>query len=279
MIAVEYRIGRFTSSQISRLIDFGTRDMTESEKEELKKINPKSQKRIIEDISIFGSKALTYIEEKECERCLGRSIDTGAYSQEMTWGKIWEAYVFEFVLGMEYSLCSKQTEVHPKYPFWAGSPDFKKTEVAGEMKCYYPKKFFLLSKALLQLIDGIISLDDFKSKFGAEYWQVVSNSCILNVPKCELLIFTPTKAQLDHIFKIMDGEEKGYEGWFERIGLDPWMYRFLDESRDGYYKLPHIPEHSNWPNMVKYEFTPPKEDLKLLEFVVCNAEKTLTSTK
>lgn len=246
MIHHTTRIGRFTSSQMHRLMSLD-----------------RSGKK-------FGAPALTYIKEKEAERCLGRSIDTGAYSPEMTWGKVMEAYVFSFVLGIEYTLCSKETVVHPKYAFWSGSPDFTKTQTAGEIKCYYPKKFFEYSKALLQLKEGVITLEDFKAEFKAEYWQVVSNGVILNKPKCELIVFTPTHKQLCHIIELMD------EGWFEKLGLEPWMYRFIDEARDKFYKLPHIPEHSEWPNFVSYEFQPPAEDIILLTKTVINAEKLLT---
>ena len=75
MIANVNRIGRFTSSQIWKL-------MTDGRSE-----------------NGLGAPAITYIEEKRAERCLGRSIDLGAHSQALTWGKVMEVVGFEQEMG------------------------------------------------------------------------------------------------------------------------------------------------------------------------------------
>ena len=113
MIANKLRIGRFTSSNIWKLMTDGRGE------------------------NGFGAPAITYIEEKRAERCLGRSIDLGAHSQALTWGKVMEVIGFEQEMGIEYSLCSQETIQHPKYPFWSGSPDAKTSTKAVEMKCFY----------------------------------------------------------------------------------------------------------------------------------------------
>lgn len=245
MVDIEFRIGRFTSSQIYKLMTLD-----------------RSGKG-------FGAPAKTYIEDKRAERCLGRSIDTGAYSRDMTWGKVMEAWAFENEMGIEYTLCSKETIVHPEYRFWSGSPDYTKNNTAGEMKCFQPKAFYLLSKALLSLNDGIISIDVFKSNFPEIYWQVVSNSILLGVENCEIMAFTPTEAQLIQI-----REEIEETNFLERIGVEPWQGRFITESE--LYNLAYIPKHSNWPNKVIHYFKPNKEDLELLTDTVIKAEKLLT---
>lgn len=245
MVDVELRIGRFTSSNIHKLM---TKD--------------RSGKG-------FGAPAKTYIEEKRAERFLGRSVELGTSSQEMTWGKVMEYWAFENVMGLEYSLCSKDTIVHPKYRFWTGTPDYTKENTAGEMKCFYPKRYYTLSKALLELNDSKISLEEFKGEFGEIYWQVVSNASILGFDNCEIMAFTPTEEQLLQI-----REEIEETNLLELAGVELWQGRFIVESP--LHNLPYIPSHSKWPNMVKFTFQPTKEDLDSLEGNVIKAEKLLT---
>ena len=99
MIEIKERIGRFTSSNIHKLT---SKDKTGKS---------------------FGEPALTYIEEKKAERTFCRSVDLGATTNDLTWGKVMEHYCNEFHLGLEYTLCSNITNVHPKYKFWSGSKD------------------------------------------------------------------------------------------------------------------------------------------------------------
>jgi hypothetical protein len=68
MVETVERIGRFTSSNIWKLT---TKDRSGKS---------------------FGPPALTYIEEKKGERCLGRSLDLGKDSQSTIWGKLAEHF-------------------------------------------------------------------------------------------------------------------------------------------------------------------------------------------
>lgn len=238
MINVVERIGRFTSSNIYRLL---------------------------------GSDAVikTYILEKKAERSLGRSVDLGATSQPLIWGKVAEYYCHKFHLGLEYSLISKQTVTHPKIKFWSGSPDAEKKETACEIKCYEPKKFYLFSIALLQLKEGLITLDAFKKDFKEEYYQVVSNAILLNKPKAELIAYTPTEEQLIQI-----RQEIEETNVLEVLGIELWQGRFIYEKN--IYNLSYIPTGIDYPNFVSYEFVIPADDIILLTKAVLNAEKLLT---
>lgn len=246
MINIAARIGRFTSSNISKLT---TKD--------------RSGKG-------FGAPALTYIEEKRAERSLGRSIDLGATGTSLTWGKIAEFYCHKFHLGLEYSLVSKLTVTHIRHKFWSGSPDAEKEQTACEIKCYEPKKFYLFSMALLKLKQKLITLEDFKSDFKEEYWQVVSNAILLNKPKAELIAYTPTEEQLMQI-----RQEVEEESILESLGIEPWQGRFIFEKE--IYNLPYIPTGIEYPNFVKYEFQVPADDIIFLTKCVLDAEKLLTS--
>lgn len=238
MITYESRIGRFTSSNIYRLA---------------------------------GTKAVakTYIDEKRAERCLGRSIDLGANTQPTVWGKILEHYLHEYVLGLEYNLCSKDTETHPEYPFWSGSPDFKKTDTAVESKCFYPKRFFELSRNIIKVNESIMSLEEFKKEEKEVFWQVVSNAIILGMDKCEIIAYTPTESQLIDLQDKLSNTNLG-----EILGLNEWEYRFIAEKK--IYELPYVPSHSKWPNIVKLNFDLTNDDKDFLTSCVIEAEKQLT---
>lgn len=246
MINQKERIGNFTSSNIYRLV--GTPAVRE-----------------------------TYLKEKRAERALGRSVDTGAYSQSMTFGKVMEAYFFMqekyFPTGSGYNLCNKETQVHPKFPFWVGSCDVEGKQDAGEIKCFYPKEYYNLSSALIKLNEGKMTIEQFKKDWKEVYWQVVSNGIILNKPMCTIFVYTPTKEELEDCILML--EETAFA---EKIGLDPWMVRFMIEAKEKneLYKLPYLdPEKTDWPNMVKHTFQPAAEDVILLTKSVIEAEKLL----
>ena len=246
MINTQSRVANFTSSQMFRIV---------------------------------GTPAVlkTYLKEKRAERDLKRSIDLGAYSQEMTWGKVIEAYFFlqekYFPTGCGYSLCSKETAVHPKYSFWVGSCDVEGKQDAGEIKCFYPKNYHALALALLALISGKITLEAFKLEFKEIYWQVVSNAIILGKTHATIFAYTPTKEELEDCILLLEETNFG-----ERLGLDPWMFRFMIEAKEKeqLYKLPYIdPEKTDFPNEVRYTFEVPTDDIILLTKKVLEAYKLL----
>src|SRR3990172_2945044 len=96
----EKRIGNFTSSEISALMS-------------------KSKD------GGFGKPALTYIEECNMERRLGRSLTDEVSARPLTWGKLVEVKAFE-LLGLDYKISSQETDLHPEISYWAGSSDGNK---------------------------------------------------------------------------------------------------------------------------------------------------------
>lgn len=246
MINTAARIGRFTSSNIWKLT---TKD--------------RSGKG-------FGAPALTYIEEKRAERSLGRSVDLGADGKSLVWGKVAEYYCHKFHLGLEYSLISKETSTHIRHKFWSGSADAEKVQTAVEMKCFEPKGYYFLSMALLKLKEKLITLDDFKKDFKEVYWQVVSNAIILNKPKAEIIVYTPTEKQLMQI-----RQEVEETSILESLGIEPWAGRYIFEKE--IYNLPYIPTGIEYPNFVSYEFQVPADDIIFLTKCVLDAEKLLTA--
>lgn len=252
MVEIKERVGRFTSSQISKLT-------TQNAKKDG-----------------FGAPALTYIEEKRAERCLGRSIDLGKQSQATIWGRVMEYYCHKFELGLEYSLCSKETLVHPKFKFWSGSPDFKKPKTTGDIKCNEPKRHYLLSVNLIKLRDGLMSLEEFKKEEKEVYWQVVSNCILTNNPKGEIIAFTPTYDQLNlireewEVDNFIPGLNKTLS---EHLEVDFQYFYYLINKE--FHNLPYIPQWSDFPNFTSVEFEIPTDDIIFLTKCVTNAEKEL----
>lgn len=158
MINNKLRHGRFTSSQIFRLMHNG--------------------------------RQADYIAEKRWERKLQRSIKTEAWSKPISWGNFVEQIAFE-KLPMKYTLLSKVTTPHPKYgDVWAGSTDLITADAVGNIKC--PEL-----KAFCQLVDTADSEGNCdpealrKHKYGEYFWQLISDACINEKQFCELIPYVP----------------------------------------------------------------------------------------
>lgn len=235
MINNQLRIGRFTSSEIWKLMVKGRGEYG------------------------FGEKATTYIKEKNLEIKLGRSIRTEAYSKAIAWGTVVERYVFEEKLGLEYELLSKSTDVHPTIPFWSGSKDLiVRHKKIGEIKCYEPKHFAEYTDALLT---G--NAEFIKQECPEEYWQMVSNAILNQVPVAEAISFIPYKSELAELREFVSNYDC----------TDPWKYRFIVESDDE--ALPHIPDESMYKSLNRVEFEIPAKDIELLTERVTTAGKLL----
>lgn len=234
------RRGRFTSSQIHKLIPEGS-------------------------FHGFQKPAITYIQEKQIERRMNRCLDVGGYSQALAWGLFMEMVIFN-LLGMEYKISSKETQLHPdKYlaKFWAGSCDLEVPDVKiAEIKCYQPKNFALYADCLLKQ-----DIEALKKDFKQEYWQMVSNAHIHQVKRAEAILYMPYASEMEEIRDLAANYE----------GDDMWKYRFIYEKPDN--ELAVLPDGGYYENIVKFEFEVPQEDLDLLEIRVIEAADLLENHK
>ena len=160
------RIGRFTSSEIVRLVD-------------------------------KPSVMAEYVQEKIWERKAGRSINTEVSARPLNWGKLVEKRAFE-VLGIEYQLCSNITLEHHEYgDIWSGSPDARKyDEVNGDtvidLKCPITlKSFFQFASC-----NSITEAREKHKECEKYYWQLVSNACITGAKYAELIVYCPYRSEL-----------------------------------------------------------------------------------
>lgn len=241
------RVGRFTSSEVYNLIKLGRRTMTADELKKHKKENPGSQKKTIAEG--FGDAGRSYIQKKYYERKLKRSLDLGKYSQPGIWGLFLEQYVYSHFTGLQYLIISNETKINPKIPYHAGSADLLvPTEKVSDIKCFEPLKFCQIVECFQEK-----RVELFKEQFPQEYWQLVSNAMIHQVPKAESIIYMPTIDDLKEI------KEMAYN----YQGEDMWKYRFIYENEN--YQLPFVPEDSEYDSFNTFEFIVPEEDIRQLD--------------
>ena len=248
MINNQHRGGNFTSSKIVALLSMGSREMTEEELAAHKKAFPKSRKKTIE--SWPGKAALTYIDEKKMERRLGRSLSTEINARATSWGTLVEGRVFD-LLGLEYTLTSKQTLLHPNYPFWAGSPDAEKKNTVPDFKCPLTlKSFCQLVDPLYLGLEGMDAMNMVRENHedgDTYYWQIVSNACIKGYDYGELIVYMPYLAELLEIKEMARRDQSGKYKWIDYAEFDELPYLLPN----GYY---------NNLNVIRFRIPPEDKD-------------------
>lgn len=258
------RIGNITSSEIVALTTNGRRDMTDEEIIEYKKENPKGTRKTIDG---FGAPFFTYIEECVMERFFKNNLENENEVKAFSWGKLCELIVHD-KLSNDYIMKSEITEVHPEYSEWCGTPDGIKlkngiVDTITDIKCPLTRKgFYNLIKNLYDF-DGIIvskkehvngneiiQLVRSQSKEGEKYyWQLVSNSCILNAKYAELIVFMPYFEEIEEIKEYNRNLEKPY-----------FAIEYAKEN-----ELPFIYKESGIDNINIIRFEVPESDKEFLK--------------
>lgn len=227
----EPRIGNFTSSEIADLLKNGRAKDS------------------------LGAPALTYIEEKNMERRLGRSLDNETNARALTWGQLIEKYVFE-QLGLEYKLCSAETITHPEHSFWAGSPDATKEDTVCDMKSPITlKSFCQLVDPLYDGLTGIEAMNVIREnhKDGEKYyWQLVSNAILTGSKFAELIVYVPYLSELTKI------REFAAETDLENAHRYYWVNNAVDDE------LPYLEDGGFYKNINIIRFEVPEADKQLL---------------
>lgn len=210
---------------------------------------------------LFGTKAAVekYIKQKNQERRLGRSLSIEKGSRATHWGHFMEKRVHN-LLPNKYSFCGDKTIAHPHIPFWVGTPDnvIESEKVVGDTKAYELESFCNYYDVL---ITG--DIQQFKEQFTQQYWQLVSNACILNYSHIEAILYVPYESELAEIRE----QASNYDG------DKPWQYRFIYESAPE--ELPLLPDNGYYKNLAIFRFEVPKEDKLLLESKVLEAGRKL----
>ncbi len=269
------RNGNFTSSEVVALLSMGSRDMTDEELEQQKKDNPKSRKKTIECWP--GRAAITYINQCNMERRLGRSLDNEVDARATTWGRFVEGLLFS-LLEEDYTYNSSDTLTHPLYNFWLGTPDGVRKSVKktlAEAKCPYTlESFCKLVGPLYEGYDGIEAMNALRNGYldknglfqpphpDAEkyYWQQVSNCCIDDCVASDFIIYCPFESELQVIqsMAVQSGS--------------PSAYFIANAPKNA---LPYIQDDGYYKNINIISFDVPVEDKEFLTETVINAEKYL----
>lgn len=256
------RIGNFTSSEIVALLSMGVREMTPEELAARPKKGKGSSTLYVPDMNSLGDAALTYIEECNMERRLGRSLTNESDNRPCSWGQLLEKRVHD-ILGTSYEYCSDKTLLHPRYNCWAGTKDFKyHAELSGD-DAVCDSKCPMTLKSFCTLVDawekgGIKQVRKDHKEGEKYYWQLVSNACIEGVDYAELILYVPAKNELDYIRSLAMLED-GYH----------WVARASDDE------LPWILPGGHYKNLYIMRFPVPVDDKRLLEHRVRIASEKL----
>ena len=269
------RDGNFTSSEIIALLSTVSRPMTDDELKQHLIEFPKSKKKNID--SWPGKAAVSYINQCNMERKLGRSLDGELDSKPTNWGKFVEPLLFS-MLEEDYTYNSNETLVHPECDYWLGTPDgFKKSQIKTviDAKCPFTlESFCKLVNPLYEGLEGISAMkaimEGYKGKNGLLqpphadgekfYWQLVSNACIEDCTHAELIVYCPYESELSVIQSA--AVQSG----------DPNAYFIANGSKKS---LPYIPDGGFYKNINIISFEVPKSDKELLTETVKKAEKYL----
>jgi hypothetical protein len=226
----ELRVGRFTSSEIYRLC--GTDKVR-----------------------------ATYIRKKQLERRLQKSLDTGAYSKAMAWGKFMEIVLFDY-LEIDYEMKSKETFAHYRHgDIWSGSVDLVIPKVKiGEIKSFQYENFAEYTDCLM-----LQDIECLKTNFPKEYWQLVSNAIIHRVNRAEAISFMPYESQIPAIQELA----------FNYDGDDFEDYKYIAYAKPE--DLPSLKDGGYYSNITTFEFEVPKADKIFLTKQVQDAGVKLLS--
>lgn len=245
------RNGNFTSSKIGLL-------MTEGRK-----------------AGSLGAPALSYIEELNMERRLGRALCDDVDARALSWGKLCEIRVFE-LLGLEYTLCSQETLSHPTISCWKGSPDAKcEGGKVAEIKCPKTLKAFCLSvDPYNDYENGIhydaLTIEAYRAnlkegkKGDKHYWQTVSNGILTYSDQGELIIYCPYQSELQAIRELaanFDGDKQ-------------FRYKWIADAPDD--ELPHLVDGGHYKNLNIISFPITDEIKAALTVQVINCSQLLT---
>jgi hypothetical protein len=208
-----------------------------------------------------GKTSQTYISECNIERRLLRSITDDVTARPLSWGNLVESRAFDS-LGLEYSLNSQETILHPAIPYWSGSADgFKEDEgrTVIDIKCPMTLKSYCTFYDCKDISEA-----REKHKDGEKYyWQLVSNAIISDCRYAELIIYMPYQRELQHLRELAQDAPPEL------------LYKFFWIANGNDEELPHLVEEGYYKNLKVIRFEVPDKDKEFLTNAVLGAGKSL----
>lgn len=184
------RAGRFTSSEIHNIMQFGFRPMTEAELKARPKTGTGSKTTRVPDPQKFSEKGMTYIYQKVAEVMTGQPKPS-SYAYPLVYGKETEPLAvehFEKITG----LISEEVGFQTWGDHAGGSPDRLLNNGAGlEIKCPFQSenqiKYMMLNDR-----------HDLKALYPNYYWQVVSLMLFTDRKEWYFCTFDPRMIEEKH---------------------------------------------------------------------------------
>lgn len=186
----QIRAGRFTSSEIYKLMECGTRPMTPEELAARPKSGKGSATKNIADPTKMGDKGMTYIYQKVAEVLTGRA-KPGSYAYPLVYGKETEPQAvehFERVTG----LTCVETGFEPFSDHAGGSPD----RLIGDDEGLEVKSPFYSEHQISYLM--LTDRFDLKNLYPEYYWQCVSLLLFTGRKKWHFCTFDPRMIKDEH---------------------------------------------------------------------------------
>ena len=188
------RLGRFTASEMFRLMECGKRPMTPEELKARPKSGKGSQTTLVPDPSKMGPKGIKYIREKVWEALTGKQV-WQSYAYPLVYGKEQEPFAVE-CFEQRTGLKCDTTGFHAYTDHAGGTPDRLIGDKEGlEVKC--PSSEEQVNYLMLN------DLWDLKGEYPNHYWQCVSLLVFTTRDKWHFCTFDPRmmqeKHQLSHI--------------------------------------------------------------------------------
>jgi hypothetical protein len=178
----DIRAGRFTASEMWRLMESGTRLMTPAELKARPKSGKGSASKYIEDPACLSKSTETYIRQKVAETLTGHAAEQ-VNSAPTRWGDEMEPFAaesFQEKTGLEFEIVS----FVPYTDHAGGSPDrkIKGTKELLEIKCPYNSA---------NQIDYLMLTDqwDLKREHPNHYWQCMSNILFYDATLCHFVTY------------------------------------------------------------------------------------------
>lgn len=235
----EKRFGNFTSSPIVKLTTNGPGKDT------------------------FGKPFYSYIQEKNMERRLGRSIQDEITARPLSWGNLVEERVFTLI-GTEYKMCSSETLDHPTIDYWKGTPDlvkFDEGKTVVDIKSPYTLRSFC---TFVDAFKGGIEQVRTDHPDGEKYfWQIVSNAILTGSKWGELIVYCPYQDELEEIRELAANFD----------GANQYRFFWIHSAQDE--ELPHLKKGGYYKNLNVLKFEIPQEDKDFLTERVIEAGKEL----
>jgi len=179
---IDVRAGRFTSSEMWKLMESGTREMTPAELAARPKTGKGSKSKFIEDPSCLSKTTETYIRTKVAETLTGHAAEP-VNTAATRWGDDFEPIAAEYFTektGLTFEILS----FVPWGDHAGGSPDRKingRNEIL-EIKCPYNSA---------NQIDYLMLTDqwDLKALYPEHYWQCMSNLLFTGADLCHFVTY------------------------------------------------------------------------------------------